>query len=717
MAAETDNGILERVLTALYDDGETPDAIRRVLAVLGEYFGASRTFVFEDSPDGAECSCTFEWCAADAEPLAGRLHRVPYVYEDGENVCYRPFDGAGVLYCPDASALPAGSRGALVPADVRATLRCSLLDGGRRFGLIGCDECREHRSWTEGQVQTLSLTSKLVSTFLSKTRHAERAVFSQDYLAALDGCSLFVMLVNPRTHEILFRNRAFRGSVPDAGGDNAACYRLLRGADGPCEVCPMSGGQPIELRWPDGRWMLAQSSPLRWRGEEIRMLVFADISRQKRAEAALRERNAENAIVIRQSGKNVLRYDLVSREAYHYGEGAALMGLPEMIGNYPDSLILRGTVPPESCDKLLAFCADMRRGVPEGGVNLRLRTAAGVLRWFHADYTLIFSEAGLPSQSIISFYDNTEVREKELAYDKLQRDLKAVIAESDTYQEVDLTTNAIEHTEGLVAARLRPDADGTTLSEEIRRIADQVVCREDRAEFLDFFSRERLIALYESGKREDSREFRVRVDEQVRWYAVSVSMIKYPYTENIKAFIVCTDIDESHRERERLERLAQRDSMTQLLNHSTTEHQIRRTLEAARPDESSALFMIDIDNFKSVNDTMGHQAGDAALRRIAEVLAASFRSEDILGRFGGDEFLCFLPGITAEKAAEKAAGLTGALRLSFGSVRVSASVGIAMCMGGEKSFEQLYGEADDAMYRVKTAGKGHFSLYDEPRQR
>ena len=87
---------------------------------------------------------------------------------------------------------------------------------------------------------------------------------------------------------------------------------------------------------------------------------------------------------------------------------------------------------------------------------------------------------------------------------------------------------------------------------------------------------------------------------------------------------------------EELLRRASRDALSGLLNRDTMEREIRRRLAALLPEEACALFILDLDNFKQVNDTFGHQAGDQAIRESARMLSGLFRASDIIGRLGGD---------------------------------------------------------------------------------
>jgi diguanylate cyclase (GGDEF)-like protein len=129
------------------------------------------------------------------------------------------------------------------------------------------------------------------------------------------------------------------------------------------------------------------------------------------------------------------------------------------------------------------------------------------------------------------------------------------------------------------------------------------------------------------------------------------------------------------------------------------------------------LLMMDVDNFKNVNDTYGHLAGDAVLRAVAEALTASIRKEDVAARYGGEEFAIFLPGRTAEESlaiAERIRTAVEAIRVHLSGsgkpIRVTISVGMASSPQHGLEHPQILDQADAALYRAKRSGKNQVSV-------
>lgn len=167
-----------------------------------------------------------------------------------------------------------------------------------------------------------------------------------------------------------------------------------------------------------------------------------------------------------------------------------------------------------------------------------------------------------------------------------------------------------------------------------------------------------------------------------------------------------------------LEDKADTDLLTDLNNKMATERKIREYMEKY-PDKQGVLFVLDVDNFKKINDTMGHAFGDEVLRSLAVRLQSMFRATDIVGRTGGDEFMVFLKDIREismiEREGKKIEQFFHQFEVGeYVKYSVTASVGAAVFPGDGKSFEELYKSADNALYVSKRHGKNQLTFYKKP---
>ncbi len=166
-----------------------------------------------------------------------------------------------------------------------------------------------------------------------------------------------------------------------------------------------------------------------------------------------------------------------------------------------------------------------------------------------------------------------------------------------------------------------------------------------------------------------------------------------------------------------LELKAQTDLLTGCSNKITAETLIADHLNL-RPSKDGVLYIIDIDNFKAVNDNLGHHFGDMVLKDVATNLRRCFRQDDVIGRIGGDEFLVLAKNLDDEKIIiERAQDILSAFTNEYKggnkSYKVSASIGIAKAIEHGENFEELYEAADKALYQSKLKGKDCYTIYTD----
>ena len=163
------------------------------------------------------------------------------------------------------------------------------------------------------------------------------------------------------------------------------------------------------------------------------------------------------------------------------------------------------------------------------------------------------------------------------------------------------------------------------------------------------------------------------------------------------------------------QQLSQRDSLSNILNKKAFEETSRAYLEnPAFSSQSCALLIFDIDNFKTINDSLGHYAGDQLLTTIGNLLPKLFRTTDIVGRFGGDEFVVLLKGTIPPDSLDKKCDLLHQKISNIGledlETEVTCSIGVAISQNNETTYENLFRTADQALYLAKREGKKRHHL-------
>lgn len=190
------------------------------------------------------------------------------------------------------------------------------------------------------------------------------------------------------------------------------------------------------------------------------------------------------------------------------------------------------------------------------------------------------------------------------------------------------------------------------------------------------------------------------------WMKITLTKIYDADGKPLRAVGVSEDVSSEMAFKEK----ATKDPLTNLLNRTTFRQQTVQYLNEHKNETSGAMFLIDIDNFKLVNDEHGHCSGDELLLNVAKTLVSNFRSEDLICRLGGDEFTIFMKNVkNKEEVTKKAELLSKSLILNFDDFISTCSVGIAM-KKENSTYEDLYWNADRAMYHAKRTGKNQWYL-------
>lgn len=172
-----------------------------------------------------------------------------------------------------------------------------------------------------------------------------------------------------------------------------------------------------------------------------------------------------------------------------------------------------------------------------------------------------------------------------------------------------------------------------------------------------------------------------------------------------------------NKKQKQLEIKADTDLLTGLNNKLATERKIKEFIEH-NPNAQSMMFVLDIDNFKKINDTMGHAFGDVVLSTLGHTIGALFRATDIVGRAGGDEFIIFLKNISSPEIIRKEAKKVENFFKDFKAgeytkYSATASIGVAIYPQEGADFESIYKAADQALYKAKKRGKNQLAYYKD----
>ncbi len=238
---------------------------------------------------------------------------------------------------------------------------------------------------------------------------------------------------------------------------------------------------------------------------------------------------------------------------------------------------------------------------------------------------------------------------------------------------------------------------------------EDIIHEEDRPVFLKAMDK-----VFSGHRSYDGMDLRLLSDEmeEDKWISLSMSLSQEHITA--KPYLILQAVDISHRKKEeqRLIKLATKDHLTGLYNRMVFEDALKRYIkQAQRYNQSGAILYIDLDDFKIVNDTLGHEAGDEVLKEVSRLIELSIRDSDMAARLGGDEFAIILQYVSEQEAQHKAMQLRDliknmSLEYNGSQVKVGASIGVEpFGLGENLEANILLKRADKAMYDKKALQK------------
>lgn len=199
----------------------------------------------------------------------------------------------------------------------------------------------------------------------------------------------------------------------------------------------------------------------------------------------------------------------------------------------------------------------------------------------------------------------------------------------------------------------------------------------------------------------------------IRMYRIVTATINVEKNRMGVVIAKLEDISKENAEKKVLMEKASRDSMTDLLNSEVCKNTIGKLIENGSFNKKGVLILIDIDNFKVINDNYGHPAGDEVIKALASILISTFRTTDIVGRLGGDEFCVYMHGaMTRENIDKQILRFKDTLKKDKTTLRYHTTVSIGiMKASGVEDFNTLYVSADKALYKAKNSGRNCHCYY------
>lgn len=514
---------------------------------------------------------------------------------------------------------------------------------------------------------------------------------------------------------------------------NAALERMLGYPAGELAGRPVRELQASEASWADGAWDLGaggeggeregehavrrRDGGVAWlhvraraidRPEAARaqLLVFSDVAARREAERALASREAVYRSLVETS--NDLIWSLDREGCWTYVNAAAAR---RIYGREPAELIshpLRELLPAAAADRDLAMLRGVLAGEPVQDYATRHLRRDGRAVELSINAVPLRDAAGEIVGATGTARDVTEQKLAAAALHESVEQLRLAADAADLYfWEWDVDRDALQWARdpsGLIGR-----ADSHTHGWPDLR---QLIHPEDREAYA-------AAARQSVDAGGDFRcEFRVvTLQGETRWVSAQGKFVRARDGSARRLLGASRDVTEAKRREEEVRFLAYHDTLTGLPNRRLLDDRLKQAVYAAqRRDGRVAAMLVDLDDFKLVNDSLGHRAGDAVLREVSRRLAGCVRKADTLARHGGDEFVVVVPDLAMESDCQVVAekilrSLETDCVVDGRAFRVGASIGIALFPGDAADAEGLLRCADTAMYRAKQLGRNNYRFF------
>lgn len=450
--------------------------------------------------------------------------------------------------------------------------------------------------------------------------------------------------------------------------------------------------------------------------ESLLCCKVRDCSREALDESSIKQFREQGSSVADVAGIEVFSYDAVHRSARVLLKATLFGGLPCANGvceRFPQVLVDEGLVHPQDRDNLLqAFDHAVVQGA-RSAVDLRLGGPdpdTGRWRWYRLTLAPGADDAAASGMIGGIFADITEHKELAISYLNETQFYYALLSEKDAYAHADATDDVIVKIGGMWNL-YNEVIDKVSYTEIVQTFINRVVHPDDRAHYIDIMRRENFISSLESGIDHLGCEFRRIVEQnQMAWMELSVHLLRDPTTHHVLALLSIKNIDKRKRRELQMQSASERDALTEVLHKQAAEAAVRSRMRSTAPHDVSALLILDIDDFKAINDRWGHKVGDQALVRFVHDLRCSVGKDDVLGRFGGDEFVLFVASAFDE------GHVASLLDDIFNRVACEADPPLSCCAGAAlmssgMTYDEGLRRASAALHEAKAAGKATFRFH------
>ena len=699
----------------LLEETDIRTAVSGVLRSIGTFYMADRAYLFELQDNRQFWDNTCEWCAEGIIPQIDMLQDVPVattrrwqeLFRRGESIIIEDVSAIRDISPEEYEILHA--------QDITHLLVSPIWQGQGLAGFIGVDNPRKH-SLDCGQVQTMALF--LADRILKdKTKDRLQELLNLHYEDILKTTELGLWVIRMSrdgsrcemyADQTMCRILGIKGTVTAE-----ECYRhwYNRISEGYFHYVSYSvknmieTGNTVELSY---TWNHPERGPVTVRCLGTRV---EDMDDMICLEGYHREINQVDRPTFLPDEKSIIfEYNENRRSAYFHNSRAPLAGSGELEEDFPACWLSQGMVHPHFARRFAAVFTGFQNQPELEGEEFLLKTADGGYEWFKMKTRHLGDSLQDAGTMVVILDPARQERAMELEFLRQKDFYHSILTEKIAYAEIDMESRRILSAGGLWSGYASYEQDYENI---LLRNSDPLIHPDDRAAYSRFISEQTLQEVMANQKDTAKLQLRRLINGQMRWVELTGHVFQDQLTGNVYALLYMQDIEDQKRRELEQEIAATRDPLTMVYNRSAFEVEMTRYVLQGTGNWAGTLMILDLDNFKEINDGYGHVEGDRVLQQMADVLLSTFRRKDLIGRFGGDEFLVFLKDTTDKAVIEWRVKEMFSALAAANRHQCTCSVGITLVRQEDFCYETYLKYADTALYRSKNRGKNTYSYYPD----
>ncbi len=461
-------------------------------------------------------------------------------------------------------------------------------------------------------------------------------------------------------------------------------------------------------------WVSDQSAIILEKNEKYCCCLLVDITRQKALERELEISENRYELIMLQTDKVVLDYNMVTDTLEFVTNADKMYGLPAVIPNFTTTIANLNFLDEENKRIIDNFVAQIKEGATKQFCIVKTKNGRGTNSWKRLHGSAIVNEDGSFTRAVGIIEDITIQREAQIKIEKTQAHLEGMMSYAMYSYVIDLNTE-------LITYKFTQDNPNLIIDkpihwyQELNDVIFNKINKEDHRRLQNYFSLKKILFDYRHEQTNKTIDFKIYQDEgRFVWARGRVNVIENPEKKELLCYVYIANIEKEKKKEFYLVKQSEQDFLTKLYNRRSA----RRKIDEIINKETKSIhgfYMLDIDRFKEINDNFGHNFGDEVLKDFASILKSMFSEEDIVCRLGGDEFIILQKhAYSYNKIETKLLSICQVAeeRFVFDGIKepMTVTIGALVVPYDGRTFDELYVKADELLYKGKSEGGNRYIL-------